>query len=204
MLSDIAIKKLLKDYSFNTVLDVGSGKGEHSDIFSDNNKKVTAVDIGNSEYFRSRKTGFDNIELITADFNGHNFGSLQFDCVWASHILEHQRNVGLFLEKVISLTKEGGIICITIPPMKSQIVGGHLTLWNGGLLLYNLVLCGLDCSEASILCYGYNISIILKKKRIDIPNNLSYDIGDIEKMKRFFPNNYDYQGFDGNIQKINW
>jgi hypothetical protein len=88
--------------------------------------------------------------------------------------------------------------------MKTDIVGGHLTFWNGGLLLYNLVLCGLDCSNASVLRYGYNISIILKKKTIDLPNNLSYDIGDIEKMKHFFPNDYNYQGFNGNIQKINW
>jgi SAM-dependent methyltransferase len=204
LLGNIAIKKLIKDYSFETVLDVGSGKGAHSDIFLNNNKKVTAVDIGNSEYFQSRKTGFDDIDLIVGDFNNHNFGDIQFDCVWASHILEHQRNVGLFLEKIISLTKEGGVICISVPPMKTDIVGGHLTFWNGGLLLYNLVLCGLDCSNASVLRYGYNISIILKKKTIDLPNNLSYDIGDIEKMKHFFPNDYNYQGFNGNIQKINW
>lgn len=204
LLGDIAIKKLIKDYSFDTVLDVGSGKGDHSDIFLNNGKKVTALDFGVSDYFNSRKKGFDNIDFIVGDFNNHDFKDLQFDCVWASHILEHQRNVGSFLEKIASLTKEGGLISISVPPIKSDIVGGHLTLWNGGLLLYNLVLCGLDCSEASIFCYGYNTSIILRKITIELPTNLSYDIGDIEKLKDFFPNDYDYQGFNGNIQKLNW
>jgi len=202
MLGEVGLHYILKNYTFDSVLDVGSGEGVHSDLFLENDKKVFAVDMGNSPYFESRKSGFGDIEFVVGDFNTYDFGDAQYDCVWASHILEHQRNVGMFLEKIVSLTNDDGVICITVPPMKTNIVGGHVTLWNGGLLLYNLVLCGLDCSDATILTYGYNISIIVNKKTFDLPENLSYDMGDIEKLSKWLPSGYDYQGFDGNILKL--
>jgi SAM-dependent methyltransferase len=198
------LEYLVKNYNFNTVLDIGSGKGEHSKFFLEHNKHVYSVDIGSSAYFLSQKNNYHNIEFIKGDFNTLEFYDQTFDCTWACHVLEHQRNIGLFLDKVISITKDNGIICITVPPMKPTIVGGHLSIWNAGLLLYNLVLCGLDCHEAKILEYGYNISIIVEKRKIELPHNLSYDVGDIEKLKQFFPNGHNYQGFDGNIRHLNW
>lgn len=199
-----AIKKLcLGDFKYETVLDVGSGEGVHSDAFLYYKKKVTAVDFATSKYFLKRKNDM-NVEFIIGNFNDIDFGDRKFDCVWCSHILEHQRNVGQFLEKVISLTSDNGYICITVPPLKRNIVGGHVTLWNAGLLLYNLVSAGLDCSEAMVKTYGYNISVIVKKKLFKMPNNLDCDVGDIEKLSNYFPKGCKTQGFNGDIQSLNW
>lgn len=133
---------------------------------------------------------------IVGDYNSHDFKT-KFDAIWCAHCLEHQRNVGAFLEKVFSDLKDGGVLCITVPPRKDNIVGGHLTLWNAGLVLYNLILAGFDCSDAEIIKDGYNISVFLKKKKAELPV-LSMDKGDIEKISHYFP--FDAkQGFDGNL-----
>src|SRR5688500_5763253 len=51
LLSDQAIQKLVRDFKFNSILDVGSGKGLHADFFLKNGKDVTKIDYGKSENF---------------------------------------------------------------------------------------------------------------------------------------------------------
>ena len=203
-----AMQKLLDDYTFETVLDIGSGEGRHADLFIQHGKTVTALDYGESVYFQRRKD-HDNINVIVADFNEHNFETT-FDCAWCSHILEHQLNPHAFLHKVNSVVKEGGVLAMTVPPLKDTIVGGHVSLWTAGLLLYHLVLVGLDCREARILRYGYNISVLLEKRSIDARQGLAYDAGDIRKIKHFLPDGLHFHPnplddpFEGDIYQLNW
>ena len=119
--------------------------------------------------------------------------------------MEHQLNVGLFLNKIKSLLKEGGYLGIVVPPRKPFVVGGHVTLWNAGLVLYNLVLAGFDCSEECyIKQYDYNIGIIIKKKTIiDMLKNLSMDKGDIELLSKYFPLEVKHN-FNGDIMEFNF
>ena len=110
-------------------------------------------------------------------------------------------------KKIHSLLNEGGYLAIIVPPRKPFIVGGHVTLWNAGLVLYNLILAGFDCSEECyIKQYDYNIGIIIKKKSIDkFPEGLSMDKGDIELLNKYFPLDVKH-GFNGdifNLKKIN-
>jgi SAM-dependent methyltransferase len=184
-----AIEKLLKDFNFSTVLDIGCGKGIHTDIFQKHNKIVTATD-----YYKQ----FPNVvEGLYQDlkFEPH-------DITWASHVLEHQLNVNDFLKKVRKETKEGGYTCITVPPLKHSVVGGHVCLWNAGLLLYNLVLAGFDCKTACIKKYGYNITVIAKASSFDLPK-LNYDSGDITLLKPWLPE-FCNEGFNGDIDNWNW
>jgi len=182
---------LLSDYSFTTVLDIGCGSGEHIRIFEDNDKLITAIDI-------KPKTK----NAIAADYMNWDFAK-QYDCIWCCHVLEHQLNVNLFLKKVHSELKENGVLAITVPPMKRQIVGGHVSLWNAGLLLYNLVLAGFNCSKPAIKTYGYNVSVIIQKKSIELPTDLNCDYGDLGRLSTFFPS-FVKQNFDGNIKEYNW
>ena len=191
----LAIKKLIKTYDFNTVLDIGAGRGDHSLVFAKKGKSVTAVDI------KCDLDEHEGIKFIEGDFNVLKIED-KFDCIWASHILEHQLNANIFLKKIYSLLKEDGIFAVTVPPLKQEIVGGHVNLYNGGLLLYQLVLAGFDCSEAKLKKYGYNISVIVRKKSISIPE-LSYDNGDIEQISQFMPGDL-HESFDGDIDEINW
>lgn len=126
----------------------------------------------------------------------------RYDGIWMSHVLEHLLDVNHSLLRVGWALKPGGILCITVPPAKPEIVGGHVSLWNAGLLLYRLVLAGFDCSQAAVKTYGYNISVLLRYKWAELPV-LQKDAGDIEALAHLFPFPVK-QGFNGNIQTHNW
>lgn len=208
--SNAALQKLIDDYKFDTVLDIGAGGMEHSEVFAKFGKQVTAVDFGVSVYHQKRQSSSENkINLIIGDFAAIEFDQ-QFDCVWASHVLEHQPNASIFLEKVTSLVKEDGIIAITVPHFKHEIVGGHVSLWNAGLVMYRLVLAGIDCSDAAVLSYGYNVSVIAKKRAIVSLEGIEFDRGDIRRLLKYLPANLHFNSnefddpFDGNIARLNW
>lgn len=194
------LQKILQEYSpdFQTVLDIGSGQGLHAAIFREFGKRVTEVDFGTSEYFLKSR---ENRKVLYGHYLELDLVE-QFDLIWACHVLEHQTNVNQFLKKVHFDLKDNGILAITVPPFKHEVVGGHLTVWNAGLLMYNLVLAGFNCREAKILEYGYNISLILKKRPALLPE-LAYDKGDIEKLLEYFPPG-SKEPFDGNIRELNW
>jgi SAM-dependent methyltransferase len=191
MRSKLTFDKLIKDYQFNTVLDVGGGTGPYRDLFISESKKVYTSDIKESDF--------------EGDFNAYDFGSIKFECVWCVHTLEHQLNVNHFLTKIHSILVEGGVLAISVPPMKHNIVGGHVSLWNAGILLYNLILAGFDCSDAAVRTYGYDVSVIVKKRSILKLPDLKYDHGDIETLSKYFPRDLRAnQGFHGQIPAINW
>lgn len=179
----------------STILDIGAGEQQvHANMFRDRGFAVDTIDF------------FKNSTYI-GDFNNVNI-SKKYDAVWASHCLEHQLNINIFLKKIVDVTKLGGYIAITVPPLKHEIVGGHVSLWNPGLLIYNLVLAGLDCSNIKIKQYGYNISAIVQKTSAVIPKDkLIYDSLDLVTLNRYFPKDLAYGKncvFDGQIESLNW
>jgi 2-dehydro-3-deoxyphosphooctonate aldolase (KDO 8-P synthase) len=189
------------ELKFDNVLDIGAGALQHTEVFLRNGKMVDVCDYGNSIYYDAR---LENIESqirnkFIGDFNNIEFNT-KYDAIWCSHILEHQPNVGLFLSKIKSLLNEGSYLAIVVPPRKPFIVGGHVSIWNAGLVLYNLVLAGFDCSEECyIQQYDYNIGIIVKYKPIEaMPKNLSMDKGDIELLSKYFPFEVQHN-FNGDI-----
>jgi 2-polyprenyl-3-methyl-5-hydroxy-6-metoxy-1,4-benzoquinol methylase len=102
-----AVWELLKNHKFQTVLDVGCGRGEHAEIFRFSGKDVTTIDP------------ICDYADIKADFLSHPFDE-KYDLVWTSHVLEHQRNVGLFIDRLLDVTEDNGLICITVPPEVSH------------------------------------------------------------------------------------
>lgn len=192
----VGLKYLLDNFEFDSVIDVGSGTGRHARMFESFGKKVTRLDYGVADTF---KKGGDTDNVILTDiiaFQTHQ----RWDCVWASHIMEHQRNVGLFISKLFELTHDGGIVAITVPPVKQRLAGGHLTMWNQGLLIYNCCLAGFDMRDAEVFRYGGNISLIVRKKKIELPR-LGYDKGDIEMLQPFLPRGFRH-GLDGSRIEI--
>lgn len=205
MLAKYAFEKLLKDYTFDTVLDVGAGQGQHTEAFLSAGKKVTAVDLGKSHYFHQGKwASHPNLKFVQAEFLSADLGV--FDCIWASHVLEHQRNPGQFLDRCFALLRDNGILAVSVPPLKHEIVGGHLTLWNPGLVVYNLVLARFNCRRAAVRAEGYNISVIVRKDPVpdEALDALVYDWGDIRRLAPYFPLDV-VDGFTGQLQKpLNW
>lgn len=190
MFGDLALQFLDKK-EFTSVLDIGAGRGEAARHFMQRGKSVTSVDIAN--------VGAPN--LISGNYMELKLD--KYDLIWASHVLEHQLNVNAFLKKCRSEQEVGGLICVTVPPLKHEIVGGHVTLWNAGLLMYNLILAGYNCSDCHVKQYDYNISVIAKADNFKLPA-LRYDYGDIEILSSYFPREYSFQGFNGDIREYNW
>ena len=195
MHADKALTKFItvcKEHNLSNILDIGAGETlPHTKVMRKHGLDVETVDlVPNSTY--------------VGNYNAITFNK-QFDGIWCSHTLEHQLNPGMFLRKVFTDAKEGGAVCITVPPLKHQIVSGHLTLWNAGLLLYNMIIAGFDCSQAMVKTYGYNVSVLVIKKSYVQPK-LTYNAGDLERLKPYFPlKNFNTEkGFNGKIDNINW
>lgn len=192
-MAEKALQTVLEKYKFKTVLDIGCGQGLHSNIFRKNLKCAIGIDAS---------THWGTPEIV-ADFLTHQFKE-PFDMVWCSHVLEHQPNVQHFLHKVYAVLKPGGILAITVPPRKPNIVGGHVSIWNAGLLLYNLILAGFDCRDAMVKQYDYNISVIVRKSHASLPP-LKMDAGDIEVLAPYFPHALKAtQDFLGDITEMQW
>lgn len=190
-LGGVALTRLLQ-LPFDTVLDIGSGVGWHAERMREAGKKVTEISL------RPLRPGVINMRY--EEFNLDRI--MQFDCLWCCHCLEHQPNVNYFLTKMHHDLKPGGLLAVTVPPLKHQIVGGHLTLWNAGLLLYNLVLARFDCRLAMIKKSEYNITVIVRRKEIKLPE-LVYDSGDITALAPYLPPGL-AEGFNGDIEELNW
>jgi len=196
------IFNILSNKTFNTVLDIGAGKLEATTEFIKSGKTVDICEFEDSYYLNS--SDFDRSKvgnIYIGDFNTVDIPE-EYDAIWAAHVLEHQLNPNVFLTKLHSLLKEGGYLAVVVPPRKPFIVGGHVSIWNGGLLLYHLILAGFDCSEAQLLQYDYNIGVVVKKKTISPSPKINYDLGDIDILKKYFPIEV-CEGFNGDIMSVN-
>lgn len=167
-----------------TVLDVGSGGGYHAQAFLRHGARVLCVDYGTSVYAQEANLG--GLEVVNVDFAKFD-SSTRFDLVWASHVLEHQRNAGQFIEKLVECCAQDGTICITVPDPHRRLWGGHVSLWTPGLLAYNIALSGVDISDAIFVRGSNEFSIFFKPRKVRLPEGLSYDYGDLDKLAAYLP-----------------
>jgi SAM-dependent methyltransferase len=193
-----ALARLLEYDDVLRVIDIGCGAGQQAEIMRQSGREVTTVAL-----------------IAPADHVGDYLKSLipgePWDAIWASHVLEHQPNPGAFLSRCFQDLRADGVLAVTVPPPKHEIVGGHLSLWNTGLLVYHLIVAGFDCRQARVSepyengdgYDKYNISVIVRKRRAVPSRPLVYDAGDIETLAEFFPLPVTH-GFDGRLPAINW
>ena len=129
----LALWRVLADYDFDTVLDVGGGAGEHADVFEAFGKHVTSVDYGKSVYFERRNA---QREVIIGDFNRLDLPR-RYDLVWCSHVLEHQLDAHHFLRRLHAATADmealkaadlGGRTVEAVLTDKIATVGENMTL----------------------------------------------------------------------------
>lgn len=143
------------------MLDVGGGHGIHSDWFRHSvpGVKVDLLDLA------------ETVEPLVFEGDVLQFEtSKRYDVVWTSHVMEHQRNVGLFLDKLHSLLKPGGLLCVTVPPHVGGLgIVAHLTTWDPMLLIINLVQGDFDCRSGRFARYQYNVSGIVERPRQQLP-----------------------------------
>ena len=183
------------------VLDIGGGNLLASSFFVEQGFIVDVCDFETSPYITKEALVSSGINLfINGDFNNIEI-TQKYDLVWASHVLEHQPNLHNFILKILKVISNIGYLAIAVPPRKPFIVSGHINLFNPGLLIYRLVLAGLDCSNAKVFQYDGNICFFGKVKKVNLPK-LNYDVGDIEILSKFFPNS-PADGFNGDFMYCN-
>lgn len=202
MFATRALRLCLGMLDITTVLDVGCGRDlQHAQAFERAGKKVLCWDpwieppamVGNMDWLDGGLMYID----------GRAPGGV--DLLWSSHTLEHVHDVQEELEGWTRACRIGGVLAITVPPWKSQIVGGHVNGFNAGLLLYRLVLAGVNCAEAMVISHDYNVSVVVRNQPFAVPwEALKHDRGDLEILAPYFPTQCRGQGFDGNIAKLNW
>ena len=64
------------------------------------------------------------------------------------------------------------------------------------------MLAGFDCRDASVATYGYNLSVVLRKRSITLPE-LACDHRDVDRIARCLPAGL-AEGFLGDIAALNW
>jgi|APGre2960657373_1045057.scaffolds.fasta_scaffold00593_7 SAM-dependent methyltransferase len=182
----LTLLALLKT-EFNTVLDIGSGDGMASWIFKFLDKKVTSLEPAGVYARLQSHPGYTPDH--TDDYMDVIFNQ-KFDAIWCSHVLEHIRNPGNFLDKIYDDLNEGGILALTVPynDMTDDILWccfGHHNKYTHSLLVYQLICAGFDCRNIHIANYMGQIGIILKKVSNNLPriNSGIYD----DNLGKFFP-----------------
>ena len=120
-------------------LDIGSDAGFHTQIMRAFGIKVDQIDK------------YDESAEIKDDFLNYKFNK-KYEIVFCSHVIEHQRNTGIFLDKIFDILNEKGILIISAPKHEtSRFVEGHLTCWHLPFFLQNLIYAGFDCKLGKIL-----------------------------------------------------
>lgn len=161
--SHLTLLKLCKHYDFDHVLDIGSHEGRCTRILQHLGKKVTSVEIapGYQADFKQ--------DYLDCQFEQ------PFDAIWCSQIYEHQRNPGIFLNKLFDDLKEGGILAITVPfQIDYSVLFGHINNTSPLMLIYHLVCAGFDCSQIALRCYNGSIGVILRKEYNGIRRTLPF------------------------------
>jgi len=146
---------------FKTSLDIGSGGGVHSEIMNHAGLKVTQVDK------------YSDMADYQMDFMSWSKArQLNFDVVFCSHVIEHQRNVGLFLDRIFDVLSDDGVLIISAPKEDRNLIEGHLNSFIFPLFLQQMIHAGFDCKNGKFLSTIENSFIVSKAKDFDMDERL--------------------------------
>lgn len=151
----VLLEYLLSNRNFHEnfkVLDIGGGWGSHTAIMRSFGLSVDIIDKyhGSSEF--------------SCDFMDHNFKS-KYDMILCSHVLEHQRNPGIFLDKIYDLLTDDGHLIISGPKHPAErFVEGHISTTILPVFLQMLIYAGFNCKKGKMMSLkGIENSFIVQK-----------------------------------------
>lgn len=171
-------------------------------------RRVRLLDVGGSHgvharFFRQHGIEVDLVDMVAGDERPVFVGDYldfrperPYDVIWSSHVLEHVRNVGLFIDKMAQDLVANGYCVASVPPIRGgRMAFNHLSFWNPGMLLLNFGMSGFDMKTARLAQYGYNVSIIARLAE-SVPENI----------KDGFPPSLVLSNlhFNGNLSFHNW
>ena len=127
---------------FRTCIDIGSGEGVQTEILRHAGLKVFQVD----KYSSSAE--------YKVDFLEYTFDQ-KFDVVFCSHVIEHQRNVGHFLDKIYDILSEDGVLIISAPKHDAEsMIEGHLNCFITPYFIQHLLHAGFNLKDGKYLSCG--------------------------------------------------
>ena len=109
-----ALRKILSERFFNSVLEIGCGTGKNTSWFVDNCKTITAVDLSEEMLAKAKaKIQSPNVRFIQADINTEwNFSEDKFDLITFSLVLEHINELDHIFREVSEKLNANGIVYI--------------------------------------------------------------------------------------------
>lgn len=98
---------------FQSILDIGAGKGRHAFFFAENGFEVGAIDLSESgiEYIKNVANEKKlNVNAVVADMTNLPFEDNRFDCVICFHTIYHTDYNGVkkALQEIRRILKNGG------------------------------------------------------------------------------------------------
>ena len=137
---------------YKTALDIGSGNGVQTEILRHAGLEVFQVDK------------YSETADFQVDFIDHEFKQ-KFDIIYCSHVIEHQRNVGAFLDKIFDILDDDGLLLISAPKHPAErLVEGHLNCFFTTYFMQHLIHAGFDCKNGKFLsCGGIENAAIVPK-----------------------------------------
>jgi len=147
---------------YKTCLDIGCGDGVHGDIMKHAGLKVTGVD----KYSDKADYNMDFMSYTKAR-------EMNFNVVFCSHVIEHQRNVGDFLDRIYDVLSDDGVLIISAPNHPAEtLIEGHINSFIFPLFLQQLIHAGFDCKSGKYLSLIENSFIVSKAKDFELNERL--------------------------------
>lgn len=117
----------IRPYCFGNILEVGSGIGNISQFFIENNLSITLSDIRTNylEALKKRFPSFNTNKIILFDLVDPDFDSKyshlfeSFDSIFALNVVEHIEQDALAISNCRKLLKKGGNLIILLPAYQS-------------------------------------------------------------------------------------
>ncbi len=136
------------------VLDIGGAFGNHSEVMRSFGLSVDLIDK------------YEEKAEFRGDFNTFNFKK-KYDMIFCSHVIEHQRNQGAFLDKIYDILKDEGDLVISGPTHEAEkFVEGHISTTILPVFLQILIYAGFDCKNGKMMSIaGVENSFIVKKAK---------------------------------------
>jgi len=141
-----ALRAVLKDIPFATVLEVGCGTGKNSIRFTGHARQVVALDFSEEMLNRARaKTAGTDITFMQCDITQEWPVKGQFDLVSFSLVLEHIPDLDFIFRQAMQRLAPGGYIYIgELHPFKQ---------YSGSLARFDL-----DTGRVELECHTHHIS----------------------------------------------
>ena len=143
---------------YKTAIDIGSGEGKHAKILKAAGLQVFQLDK------------YSDTAEYKVDFIEYKFDR-KFDIVFCSHVIEHQRNVGNFLDKIFDIMSDDGLLIICAPKHHAEnLIEGHLNCFFTSYFSQHLIHSGFDLKEGKYLSCDQieNAAIVPKAKNFDL------------------------------------